>query len=444
MATLFILFLVTAQFQLPGKYYTFELISKNRYYFPGLTDGLIEGFGLVSSDVIALATILFLLRQVIRSTPWKTKAFQAIITWGSTAKTICGCWVIYFTISFFSSSVYSFSPTFSTVVVFQYLKMPIIFVVSLLLFARGVKFQRLFLYVVSALLVFQSIIGIQQMISSSATIGTISGTAIVAEENQLFPRFQGTFAYANQFALIQSLFLLLLLPYALTHNNWVFRFSSIAGFLSIIFSQSRISWVILFLAFVIYIPLYKQQLKKALAKIVHIHHGLLLIAIAIPVIVISERIIASTSFVGDYGGGPLRLSMIQDGLTLLRDAPFGGFGAETSVYQLFDKIPKGYIRYFPFAIHLGFLQMILESGIIGTIFFFLPFYLSIRQCFFNTKSRFLSNPLASSATLGLIGILMYYLLHPTYGRIEFIYIGLLLSISVVTNHVTNIIQLENE
>jgi hypothetical protein len=427
--SLWVLLLIAAQFQLPGKYYTFELVSKNNFYFPELQDGLLEGFGLVSSDIVAIAIVLLLIHQLLTKKSKKITTWWGTITRDTHSKIILTCWVIYFSISFFFSGLYSIFSTFSTVVLIQYLKMPLTFIISLSLFRQKNIFKTLFLYTIAGLLVFQSAVALCQVFGGAKLSGAASGTVVVAEENSLFSRPQGTFAYPNEFGLIQTLFLLILLPVALSRPTTILSVASLAGVGGVILSQGRASWIILVVALCLYLPIYKYRLKQIKKTLTRIRPGILFIALAIPLIIIGERLIASTSFVDDFGGGPLRMSMIRDGLILLKDVPFGGFGAEMSVYELFDKVPKGYIQYFPFAIHLGFLQMALESGIIATFFFFLPFYLTIRRYMVHTKINLKKNPIVSGATLGLAGILMYYSLHPTYGRVEFLYIGILLAAS---------------
>jgi hypothetical protein len=431
--SLFILLLITAQFQLPGKYYTFELISKSKYFFLGLPDGIIDGFGLISSDIIAFALVMFLLRQgIIAVTHGHWHLFTNIIK-NIYIKGTLLCWLSYFLLSFFSSSQYSFFPVFSLTILLQYLKMPLIFICSFILLGKRPSVYKTFLYTLAALLLFQSTLGTFQVTKAIQPNSGPGGTVAVAEEDLLLPRAQGTFEYANQFGLIQLILLLFLLPYVFTGDKGVFRFSAAIGVISIVLSQSRTSWLTFVLILCIFIYQYKHRLASLLSKLPTIKPSVLLVLLFIPIIIIGTRLITSGSFFGDFGGGTLRASMIRDATTIVVDMPFAGYGLETSLYKLFETVPTGYVRYFPFAIHMGFLQMAIESGWIAMICFFLPFYFAIRQLIIKFRAKKQIPILSHSATLGLVAIFIYYCLHPIYGRVEFLYIGLLLGMSYQYN-----------
>lgn len=425
--SVFTLFLMTAQFQLPGKYYIFELVPRNLFSYPSLQDGLFDGYGLVSSDIVAFVIVLFFLKNGLNAILTGTISSSLKTVNNSFLKLIHLCWLIYFGFSQYSSSTFSFYPAFSTILLIQYSKMVVMFWASYYLFnSNKQQYRTLFFYLMSSLIVFQSYLGFQQLLGRISQTSSPVSLIVAAEEQSLIPRINGSFEYANQFGLIILIFVLLIAPKIKRKSLNFINISFFLACFDIVFSKSRTIWIA---ALGIVFLLILRHPKQRIALIARaVRSKFILLLLSIPLIIILNRLLSSTATFDVYGGGALRLEMLKEGVTQLQAMPLAGFmgyGIETNVKLLFDEIPNGYIRYFPFAIHNGFLQMTLESGLVATLFFFIPFYVVLRRLILKYLHKDFSLNLPFSAGLGLIALIIYYCVQPINARVEFIFIGLL-------------------
>ncbi|OGG11762.1 hypothetical protein A2Z00_05345 [Candidatus Gottesmanbacteria bacterium RBG_13_45_10] len=119
--------------------------------------------------------------------------------------------------------------------------------------------------------------------------------------------------------------------------------------------------------------------------------------------------------------------MITEGAAALREHLYTGYGVNTIVRVLSEYFPKGYVRDFPYAVHLGYLQMALESGVVAMIFFFLPFFVQLRRNALALMQTGFRRHHALSLML-VLSILIYYCLQPYAGAQELPFLGLFLAI----------------
>lgn len=455
---LLLLLFVLLQFQAPGKGYSFILIPTGNYSYEqeGFDKGITEGYSLIMSDFFAIWITLYIFRMIVRrlQKSFSISWFEKIIH--SHLLLFLPLFLLFFSFLFsgMGSVYYSFYPFFSLIVWAQHLKIIVLFIITLV-FLQQRSGKSILVEILLGIVFFQILLGGFQILGAVSSVGSGSGfkaTYAVPDESELSFRINGTFAYANQFAFILGLLTFSFLSLLLWEKQYVVFPTSLreysiwaiilSCFIGIMVSQSRVMWGILLLMGVLFRKEIVFFLASGVKKLRENTRFLLfsILFFELIILLILPRFFASLLFFSEEGGGGLRFRMIRDGLQVLAGTPLFGYGVESSIYQLFQQIPNGYIYEFPFAIHNAYLQLAIEQGIIGSILFFSPFILLLRWLITQEIS-----PLEVLSTtfciLSLLTVILYYSLHPSYGRVEFPFLGIMLAI--VTSKVYGIQRKQN-
>jgi O-antigen ligase len=205
---------------------------------------------------------------------------------------------------------------------------------------------------------------------------------------------------------------------------------------NIILTQSRTIWIALTFGFTTFFLFYRRELTKITSKVFvpkTLIYGVLLFSLFF--IIILPRIQLSLDTF--YGGGGLdyRKNVIKEGLEVLAVNPLLGFGAQTNEYILLSYFPRGAVYNFPYPVHQGHLQFLLEFGIIGSLLFIAPFYLVFRRIINHSLAvkRYFSQR-KDDIFIFVAGAIIFniYYLFLSHGDIaEFQYLGLILGFGLI-------------
>lgn len=426
--SLYSLFFINLFFLEPGKYYSFEILPSG--YVPKepfFSQGLVDGYGFLISDFLAIGLVIWFIREILKDK--KTQLLRVIKT---TYRILLG-FTIFLLVITYSSWFVSLFPTFSLVNTFQYGKIVIaMLATTLLLQKKSINNKAIFFQLITACLLVNISVGIFQLSSSLLNIAESKEATVQIEDQLLFTRPTGLFLHSNEFGLFMLLFWIIIPK----EKTWLSILTTVGAWIFIVFSQSRSVWFSAFVTFAVLCLINNDlRLKTSIFlkknwsyiskfPILTITLFLIFIGLIVP------RIYA-TRYTLLEGSGSVRLDMIKDGWTLLQFSPIYGFGANTNVLTTFFYIKDSYLRDFPYAIHMGYLQLALEAGILGAFFFFWPFFylLAINIIQLNI---FQKQWLTLKNIFLLSSILIYYVLQPHGGRFEIPLLGFILGYIIYT------------
>jgi O-antigen ligase len=247
-----------------------------------------------------------------------------------------------------------------------------------------------------------------------------------------FFRVVGTYGHPNQFALILCLMLSLIIPNMFMAKWSKYVVGLIVSIPIIILSQSRSGWISLFSVVILTLFMYKAKILKIINKIGAIRFYLVMILTILGTsVVLFPRLIASYNAFSQSAGATLRIEMQKEALSAIKINPLAGYGIGTNEPILLSLFPNGYVYTFPAPIHMFYLQMALESGLVGLFAFLFPF-LYILRCIINMYTQHSQKiTLATKNNVfvflaGFCAFGTYYLFQPHQGYIEFPLIGIIL------------------
>lgn len=420
---------ITQHFLSPGKYYSFILFDIHKIRaFPYYNTGVTEGYGLVASDIFALLTLLYIIRVIIVTSSKEHKHALSVLK-ASFTKFLLLCWAIYAFISLYSSFQYSFNLTFSIVNLLQYSKLIVFYLSAGMILANAQRGWGRLVSIVSGISIANAALAGIQFISDFKIFSLgerYTPFYSSPEVNARLSSLSGTYIHQHEFAFFLLLWSVILgYVYMQTKQKWLVGVIFL-NVLSIILSQSRSVWMILFsIIFFLYL-LYKSSIKKALYD----NQKLILriiICTAITVFMLGPRLL-SLQYTLDDGSGSIRLQMLAEGLETLKQSPWVGFGIRSGMHILNEYFPRGYLQDFPREIHMAYLQMALESGVLGVFFFFLPFLLAFRGGVLNMARNNKRGNLYLVSVLLFGTVFLYYTFQPNVGRHDIPLLGIILSI----------------
>lgn len=424
--SLYSLFFINLFFLEPGKYYSFELLPAGYVKKePFFSQGLLDGYGFLISDFLAIGMIFYFIREIFGE---KKNEFLKIIR---QQRIVLGSFAIFFLVLLFSSWFVSFFPTFSVMNTLQYGKLVVASLATVWICSSTegkVKFVQLLV----ACLILNIFLSFSQVGFSLLHLTDPREKTVQIEDQLLFDRPTGLFLHSNELALF-ILFFWITLPKDVTLKN---KIVSVGAWSVIFLSQSRTVWLAIVLSFLLIfftqdrIKKQSYQIGKKMWAKMRKFPALFFIGIFTLFTIILPRAY-SIRYTLLEGSGSIRLEMLKDGWTLLQFSPIYGFGANTNVLTAFFYLRDSYLRDFPYAIHNGYLQLALESGVLGAFFFFFPFiYLFFINLIQFIRTSSLSFPLNNIFILGCMFI--YFLFQPHGGRFELPILGIILGYIVYT------------
>lgn len=434
--SIYVVFLLSSQFFLPAKIEYFQYASPAEYKYEVFPFGIYESIMINVSDIYGIILFLSLCYVVTAK-----KTFRNIQNDHAISHMIRSayfyipltCWFFYFAFSLYSSIFISSFPLFSTLFLIQESKMLLLFIATIYFSLYYKKFSTFFPHVLISLILFQGLSGIFEFIMNVSSYGFGANPMIPdLEQTTPFSRVSGIIGSANSHALLVLLEMLLLLPYTKTMHRKLLLFTYFIGVMNIIFTQSRTVWLGAAVVGVFLFIRYKRSihLHKYFNKKINLYYGI--ICAILFAFVIAPRIMISSLFWNEEGGGPLRLRMITEGWQLLQQNMWLGYGANMTLHKLLTQFPNGYAYTFPYPVHFAYLQIAIDSGILAASFFFIPFYMTLRLWLTRLVLHKRINDHLFTAVCCIAILLIYYTLQPVYARREFVLLGLVFSFTAIS------------
>lgn len=399
--SLLVTFISSVFYYLPAKLFSVELLTRYEQTSELFREGLTGQFGLNISDLLAFALLIFFSREILKERGNIFGTEKKIWFIGIS-------WFFYSLWNSFNSLYNSWFPVFSLTLSLQSFKI-VIFLFSLhYLFFKNKKMIGNLLLFLFSINIFQCLLGVWQTLTFSNNVEFAGGYAI-PEENNFLIRPYGVVGYANPHALVITILYAITGQFVLKTNKKLFYFYSLLVLINIILTQTRSIWIAWFLFSVFYLMSYKKTVIRWAKQNVNsrgLFYFFSFVFLSFPLAY--SRIKLSYLFFTLEGGGWFRLKMIKEAFLTYVLNPLFGYGVGTIVPVVQRIFPNGYIRDFPFPVHLVFLQILLESGLVGFIFFIIPFVIyfivMIRKYGFFLRKYYL---------LGFISILCYYCFQPS-------------------------------
>lgn len=323
-----------------------------------------------------------------------------------------------------------------------------LFLIAFLLFYFYRNYRSRFelvIIVLAASLFLQEVISIWQFLKQSRVGIPIESFRAVSfytqglDELRNVFRVAGTFHYHNQLAFILLLMMTIILPRALRPSRFKSLYFSgvFIGVIVIILTQSRSIWFATSMVIILFTRIYRKKLNSLVAHI-GIKRFIILSLITLTGLsyIIVPRIVLSFNLFYEGAGVPIRVKMLQEAGQAFVLSPWIGYGVGTNEYVLFSLFPDGVMSVFPSAVHMGFVQLILEVGVLGLLSFMAPFVYILRNLLL-TKLTLSENSdqkdFRFSFIVGVLVFFLYYLFQPHVGIVEFPYLGIILGIGLVAS-----------
>ncbi len=427
---LFLLTLFTIPFYQPNKYYTQTVIPAFKLEIEFKDDYYIT-YGINQHTIFLYLTLIAAARSYLKrkqSQRFPRKLLWPIITGGGI-----------FTWAALASSIrYSPYVYVSAVLLTHYLDTFFVAVLVIFIFVYFKNKFPLIYPAVLASLIFQIFLSLVQFLKQSD-----AGTSVelVLGRNPFYQgldeittlyRVSGTAQNPNQFGFL-IVILLTILTFFYTRKNLRIGLGIVlSGIVAIILSQSRSVWIGMGLFLVTFCYFAVNALKR-LAQEMSVKKLLLYLALFLIVlapILIPRMLLLSNSF-SQGAGFSYRVDSFKEAGEAFWQSPWIGYGIGTNEYVIFSLFPNGTQSVFPTAVHNGFLEMLLEVGIVGIAGFLFPFFYILR---FYVNSRNTVSPRSHifmfTFIAGSLVSFVYFLFQP-YGILEFPYLGIILGMGFV-------------
>ena len=422
----FITFFFSLQFVNPNKYYDIEVIRASSILEKTYANGYSVSYFFHLATFLAIPTLIFLVVDYLKNKSRIPRELTFLLNI-----------IIISFLGFCFSAVYSTSrfspfPVLSYTWLFQYCFMYLVAVGVIYSLVIYPKFRKILFTTMLTMCFVQAILGLGQLFVQRS-IGLpfesqLKGSFSTGlDENNAVFRVFGTFMFHNQLGFVMATLYSFFLSYAIKKSSAFMFLVSALTFTVVLLTQSRSSLlaVILFSFLMIrnnYKLIHNLVQKIGMRKISF--YAIMIFALSSLGII--PRVLLSVNTGYEGAGLAIRVKMIKEAGEAIFGSILFGYGIGTNEYVIQKLFPNGVMSVFPAAIHMGFLQMILEVGIVGLIFFFLPFLFLIRKTFVIQKSDKNFDIFKYSFLGGVLTIISYWSFLPHLGIIEFAFFGITL------------------
>lgn len=387
-----------------GKSYPIQLVPA------GLLPSEIYPFGyfvrFTISPSLILATIMFLimLRDFVNGAlkNFKLKLFDIVLA----------AYYLWLVISdYFGSNLPEFSLLFSlvsltTLVLYFYIK---------IYSKQKDKFIKIFIYLLSAIIIFESLISFQQFLIKSPIGKTLELQQNIeyfgntADEIQFTFRSLGTFEHANAFGIWLSSYLVIITLLFFTKPNYLFAGACFMGIIALVMTLSRSSWIAYFAGILtslfILEKLKKINLSNTLKKY---SRWFIILGIPLFIFFIFPRIEKSI-YTFSQGGGYFRSVQLDRAFELINKDPIFGVGSGRSVPEGLKITNLSDPNFSILAdVHNWYVLLMVEHGIPSLLIFTVIIYLYFKKVF--AKNKFSVKTLG--LTMGVVATLIAGLFQP--------------------------------
>jgi O-antigen ligase len=436
LATAFLLVTIfSLQFYAPNKYYIVEVFRQSAL-IPGWGNYLLS-YGVNLANIYLMITAGIIIRNfLLKKWSFPKTAFKSIIPVIASA-------VIFFLVSLYSSAHYSPYANLSVTWLIQYTQMFILAICIFAVFLNKPEKLKLIMPTILSGIFLQSVVSILQFVKQSSIgipvesfkINSIYYGAPDAVHN-LF-RVAGTFGQPNQMSLILVAMIAIILPTAVRRRDPLYVLGVIIAVAVIILTQSRSGWIALISVLICTHIFYKNEIRKLVfflgARRVYFFISIALLTTSVALV---TRITASLNAFYEGAGAPLRVEMVKEAAQAISQRPLAGYGAGTNEPVLLNFFPRGYIYSFPAPVHIAYVQLILESGVVGFLAFLFPMFF-ITRCIINQyllAAKGLLKKIKDFIFITVAGFLtfgLFYLFQPHQGYLEFPYLGIILGYGII-------------
>jgi len=376
-----LLALLASTIVLTGKSYPIQLIPKGVLPLEIYPFGYFARFTITSTQMLSAIAVLVIIRDFANGKikNFKLKSYELIL-------------VFYFLWTVISDYIGSGVPSFSLLFSLAGLTTLIMYFYIRLYVVRKKEFIKIFIYLLSALLMFESFISFQQFFAKSP-IGKVLESQQGIEyfgrtvDEILFTfRPSGTFGHANALGIWLSSYLVILTVFFLIRPNYLFTTTILAGTAAIILTLSRSSWIGLFIGVVtVLFVLEKIRKRRVSEKINRYLPWFIFLAIPLFIFIILPRV-EKSAFTFSQGGGYFREVQTKKALELIYKNPVFGVGSERSVPEGLKLVsPKDPNFSILADVHNWFLRLIVEHGIPALLLFLTLIYLYFKNLLTKTK-----------------------------------------------------------
>lgn len=196
-------------------------------------------------------------------------------------------------------------------------------------------------------------------------------------------RYNGTYMHANALGNALILPLFMLLPVLFSRYGGFYKvlvLSLFLGLATLVLTMSRSSWIAFGLAAFIFIVLARKRghtlsLTYFLSGNARYVIGIFLVG---AVFVATPRLISTVNSGAEYGSVETRILLLREYSQLIATDPLFGVGLEMDVYTAYlkslvrgdakiDSPNRSVLQYFPEPVHNGFIRLLVQTGLIGTL-----------------------------------------------------------------------------
>lgn len=425
-----VMFLFTMPIFRPAKTYEILVIHGKDLILPIFKGGYRLGYGVTFSFIFMVIVSFFMLRYLILDDD-----FQRIVS-QKNIKMILGSIFIFFLTALISSYEHSPHIDLSIVWLMQYMSYAVVGFGIVYLFIKS-KINLLYTTLLASFS-FQMVVVSQQFIQQRS-IGSayefsfyLSMLFTGLDDANTFFRVLGTLMYHNQLAFVLGIFFALFFVAGLFASKRflqkIYFTSTFLSLIGIVLTQSRSVWIALPIVFTLVLflvprrfDLYKKLYQMGNRYLLYLVYVFLLL-------IIVPRFVNSFNSTEWGSGIAIRKEMIREGLGVLQFSPFIGYGVGTNEHILFSNYPLGVMSVFPAAIHMAYVQLLLEVGIIGFIALMFPFFYILRTI----VNKKIYNQYSLSYLCGIVVVAVYYLFQPHVFILEAQYLGIVFGIGLIS------------
>ncbi len=398
---LLITFLISSVLYI-GKTYVIELIPGGIYDPIYFEDGLLAYLVVTPSNVFAAIMLFIIVRDLVNKKLLLKDFYKHSYLL-----------IIYITWTILSDLFVSKKPGLSLAFNLLSLNPYILYFYLQAYIKDGQKFYKIFIFMLAALCIFETILSVKQFTANSLTGNSLvyqAGSAYWGnqpDERNLSYRPVGTFFHANSLGAEFSIWLLLLIVYYLVSGNSLILIAVVPAMLIFLLTLSRSSWMG-FLAGLLTILYIVEKVKKFKINIKLPKYTFFF---AVPLIAILIYFVLprfQKSFYSfDQGGGTFRVEQFVASAELISKNFVMGVGKKMVVPEGLETLPQSIFGKIPLDIHNFYLSVAAEHGVPALIFYLYFVILSVAGILKNKlKTKGLKN--SEMPLLSLIGIMFSF------------------------------------
>ena len=252
-----------------------------------------------------------------------------------------------------------------------------------------------------------------------------------SDSGQIF-RPVGSFYHANTLAHFLLPLVMLMLPFLSIGFPGVASGLSITtvvvGLCVLLLTLSRSAWISFFAGYCVYVFMIEKMWNIRMyltSQAKRILTWWVLPILLVIVMFVLPRVVNTLFTFDRYGSAETRVLLLQDAAHAARENPVFGVGLEMDLFFMYlrsvqRRVTNGVIFFFPEPVHNGYMRLLLQTGIVGSIGFFVALFALFREQIRivrsakSKKHRFIVAGVAAGITALCINSLMQPLLPNLY------------------------------